>query len=379
MQIPILHILPGLNIGGTEMLLFRLLKGMDNEQFRHVVVSMKEEGDVGAMISEMGVPVFSMGPRRKLSWIPGIRKVARIVREHKPMIIQGWLYHGNMVATMVHWMTGKKAALMWNIQQALHDPGYETKEVRRLISLGARLSMRPDVIIYISEAGMRHHSKFGYYEDRSMVIHNGIDTGLFRPSTELRNKMRSELNINEETTAVGLIARYSPVKDLDNFIEAANLVLRDERDVVFVCAGPGLERENSELMDKISEAGLDENIVLLGVRRNIQNLLPGLDIVVLSSKSEGFGMVIGEAMACGVPCVTTDVGDTAKLIGNTGLVVEPSNPYALSAGISDYVALGPILRKRRGEMARERVVENYPLEKMIRQYEIVYRKTAINR
>ena len=207
----------------------------------------------------------------------------------------------------------------------------------------------------------------------------GTERGLEVTGGEIRNKMRSELNINEETTAVGLIARYSPVKDLDNFIEAANLVLKDEREVIFICAGPGLERENSELMDKISEAGLDENIVLLGVRRNIQNLLPGLDIVVLSSKSEGFGMVIGEAMACGVPCVATDVGDTAKLIGNTGLVVEPSNPYALSAAISDYVALGPILRKRRGEMARERVVENYPLEKMIRQYEIVYRNTAIKR
>ncbi len=379
MRIPILHILPGLNTGGTEMVLYRLLKGMDRETFPSLVVSMKEKGEVGAMISDIGVPVFSMGPRRKLSWIPGIRKVAHIVREHKPAIIQGWLYHGNVIAALAYRMTGKHTALMWNIRQALYDPGYETKEVRRLIRLGARFSSGPDVIIYNSEAGMRHHGEFGYDGNRSIVIPNGFDTELFEPSPELRSKMRSELNVNENTTAIGLLARYSPVKDLDNFIEAAKLVLKDQREVLFICAGPGLERENSELMSKISEAGLDENIVLLGDRKDIQNILPGLDIVVLSSKSEGFPNVIGEAMACQIPCVATDVGDTAELIGNTGMVVEPSNPYALAEGISDYVALGVILRKRRGEMARERIVENYPMEKMIRQYEIVYRNTARNR
>ena len=379
MQIPILHILPGLDTGGTELGLFRLVTAMDNDAFSHTVVSLKDEGRVGAMMREAGVDVYALGLKRVRRWAPSLKEFAAIIRKHEPKVIQGWLYHGNMAATAMHKVTKHNAALAWNIRQALYDPGYETKEIRSLIRASARLSGRPDLIVYNSETGRKQHEKSGFDPGSSMVIHNGFDTDLFKPSTDLRREVRGQLNIPDGDTAVFIAARSTPVKDLGNFIEAAGIVAAKEENVIFVCAGSGVDADNSELAASIQDVGIQDRIFLLGDREDIPRLLPAMDVAVLSSKSEGFPNSIGEAMSCEVPCVATDVGDTAYMIGNTGMVVEAQNPYALAEGIRDYIALGPILRKRRGQMARERIVENFSLARTARQYEMVYRNTLQKR
>jgi glycosyltransferase involved in cell wall biosynthesis len=207
-----------------------------------------------------------------------------------------------------------------------------------------------------------------------VIIPNAFDLENFRPDPPARQSVRQELGLSPEAPLIGLINRFHPMKDHNNFIQAATLLLKSLPEAHFLLCGGGVTWENSELVGWIKAGNLQERCHLLGHRDDIPRLMAALDIVSLSSSGgEGFPNVIGEAMACGSPCVVTDVGDAALIVGETGVVVPKKDPQALAAGW--HKLLLDLTREERvqlGLAARRRVTEQYSLNMITQQYQRVY-------
>jgi glycosyltransferase involved in cell wall biosynthesis len=209
------------------------------------------------------------------------------------------------------------------------------------------------------------HEAIGYRADRRSVIPNGFDCERFQPDTGARASVRAELGLDEETPLIGLIARYHPMKDHANFLAAARLVLKQEPTAHFLLAGPCVEVSTKELSTLVSTLGLQGRIHLLGERSDIPRLTAALDIACSSSAwGEGFPNVIGEAMACGVPCVVTDVGDSAWIVGETGFVVSPKSPQELAESLQKAIGLEEENKLDR-EMIRQRIIDSFSLSTFV--------------
>ena len=209
-----------------------------------------------------------------------------------------------------------------------------------------------------------------------IVIPNGTDLSAFRPNQGARHSVRKELEIPEEAPLIGLVGRFHPHKDHYNFLRAASSLYRDRRDVHFVLCGDEVTWQNSRLVGWIQEAGIQQCSHLLGRRDDIPRLTAALDIATSSSFGESFANVIVEAMSCGVPCVVTDVGDSAVIVGNTGRVVPPQNPQKLAHALRELLGLGHTGRTRLGIAARSRIQEYFDLPGAVARYENVYQELA---
>jgi len=205
-----------------------------------------------------------------------------------------------------------------------------------------------------------------------VVIPNGFDAEAFAPDQEVGIEVRRELAIPSRAPIVGLVARFHPAKDHHNFVRAAAILARSLPQAVFVLCGSGVDDENTLLVNWIRDAGLSGSFRLLGERADISRIIQSFDISGTSSISEAFPLVVGEAMACGVPCVVTDVGDSAAIVGETGLVVPAGNPAELAAAWASLLALDPAERRGRGEQARMRVLDQYNLPSIARRYQDVH-------
>ncbi|HMH24454.1 MAG TPA: glycosyltransferase, partial [Puia sp.] len=268
----------------------------------------------------------------------------------------------------------RKPALAWNIHHSVGELSREKGMTRILIRLGAKLSGGPDAIIYVSEISRRQHVALGYRDERGYTIANGVDTDVYMPSAEGRGGLLKELGIAGEPLLIGHFARYHPLKDHTNFLRAAARLCAKYKQVYFIMAGKDVDDRNPELAGLRRELGIGGRVRLLGMRRDIEKLLPSLDVFGLSSSSEAMPLTLLEAMSCGVPCVTTDVGDAALLVGSAGLVVPPRDAEALAGALGRLVGEGAEKRAAMGAEARERVIAGYSLKRVLRQYEDLYRK-----
>jgi glycosyltransferase involved in cell wall biosynthesis len=371
-QIKVLHIINDLSIGGAEMMLYKLLSGMNGERFSPVVISLKDHGKLRERIKALGVPVYSLMMKQGMPNPASFWRLVRLVRKVKPDLIQGWMWHGNLVAQLASAFAPGRLAVLWSIRQSLYSLDYEKPTTAFIIKLGARLSRKPTKILYNSRTSAAQHGAIGYRLDKTLVIPNGFDAKLFAPSAEARRTVRNELGVAENTLLIGLTGSYHPKKDHSNFLHAAALLLKSYPDVQFVLSGRGINWTNHELGDLVQELGLAERIHLLGERQDMPRISAALDIATSSSYVEGFPNVIGEAMSCGVPCVVTDVSDLPWIVGETGRVVPPRDSAALARAWAELVALGPQGRKDLGEAARARVMECFSLASVVAQYEKLY-------
>jgi glycosyltransferase involved in cell wall biosynthesis len=235
----------------------------------------------------------------------------------------------------------------------------------------AALSRFPDGIVINSRRGLQYHESLGYRPQRWHVVPNGFDTAEFRPDALRRQATREALGVGDNVV-IGILARVDPMKDHRTFLAAAAQVVDALPASRFVLAGMGASPDNRDLSRWIGEFGLGDRVSLLSKRDDVAQLLAGWDILVLSSIGEAFPNVIGEAMSCGVPCVVTDVGDNAEIVGDTGRVVPPRNPEALAGAILELATLTPLARQTLGTRARRRIEERYGLETVTRMYEEIY-------
>lgn len=373
----IAHIITGLETGGAETMLVNLLAKTDRARWLPWVVSLQDRGTLATEIERLGVAVATLGLGRTWPNPVAALRVRRLLGSQSPAVLVGWMYHGNLAALLSAVSLGRRIPVVWDIQYTPDALRHEKRLTGVMIRLGARFSRYPRRIIYNSRVSATRHSELGYDATRAVVIPNGFDTQTFAPSPAAREAWRARLGLTADHVLIGRIARYHVMKDFTGFLKAAASLIRERPFVRFVLAGRGVDARNAELVSEVRTRGLGDVVSLLGEVRPPNELNAALDIACSSSAyGEAFPGVLAEAMACGVPCVTTDVGDSAWIVGEIGSIVRPRDPAALAAALRFLVDVGPDQRRLQGAQARARIRDNFSIEKVAGQYEEVFAEVA---
>lgn len=367
-KIRVCHIITNLAVGGAQTMLVKLLAALDRDQFEPSVITMIGDGPVTVELQELNIPVHSLNMRAGIPDPWALFRLVRFVRQFRPDLIQSWMYHANLIASLAAPVC-RRPPVVWNIRQSALTEGIDKQTTFWTVKLGAKLSRHfASRIIVNSNEGLQSHQKAGYAAEKLNIIPNGFDLERFQPSEWNRAKIRRELGISNHTPLVGWIGRFHPHKDPHNFVRATQQILQSAPQTHFMMCGNEITWSNRELCRWIDQAGCRRRMHLLGRRDDIPSLHASLDLYVLSSCMEGFPNVVGEAMASAVPAVVTDVGDSALLVGTTGKVVPPHNHIALAAACSELLQISGDQLRQMGQKARMRIEENYSLPIIAEQY-----------
>ena len=375
--IEVTHVITSLDVGGAETVLARLVVGDTAGPVSHRVISLKPGGALRAHMEDAGIPVRDLAIGRKRGALGGLARLAGIIRSTQPAVVHSWLYHADLLATLALALSGRRRAtrLVWGVRCSDMDMRRYARSTRYVLKLLPLLSSRTDLVLCNSDAGRTAHERLGYRPPRWQVVPNGLDLDGFLPRRDERCAVRAELGLSEDDFVVGMCARVDPMKDHDTFVKTAAIFADAAPEARFVLIGAGTDEPGSALDRAIAASGIGGRFVRLGRRRDVGRLHAALDIATLSSAfGEGFPNVLAEAMACGVPCVATNVGDSASIVGETGFIVPPGDAQALAAAWDALRREGRDTRAMRGAAARRRVADRYALAAMIEAYGALYRE-----
>ena len=354
-----------LNYGGSERQLAALAKGMHERQHKVTVAVFYSGGPLERELREAGVRVRGLNKRSRWD-LPGfLLRLVRFLREEKPTTLYSFLGSPNILTVLLK-PVFLRTRMVWGVRASNVDLDRYDWLARLSYEVERRLSRFADLIIVNSRAGMKYAVANGFPKDRMVVIPNGIDVARFCPDPEARQRVRTDWGVMEDETLIGLVGRLDPMKDHPTFLRAASLLSHEREDVRFVCVGDGPAAYRRALHALAEELGLVQRLTWAGVREDMPAVYNALNVATSSSAyGEGFSNVVGEAMACGVPCVTTDVGDSAWIVGDPGLVVPPNNPEALVARWKHVIDKVSENRSSVGLKLRERIVHSFSLDHMI--------------
>lgn len=359
----IIHIITSLDSGGAQNMLYKLLKYSDKTQFSHEVVSLKDRGVYGEKLNELGVVVHSLNLSKINIFLP-IIKLRKICKEFD--VIDTWLYHADIIGFLIGKILLKKK-LIWNIRHSNLDKEANKSTTLIITRINSLLSKLVNCITYNSNKAFETHKKLGYSNKFSLIVPNGFELDEFKFDLRNRTTMRKELSLSEDEKIIITVGRWSIQKDYYTLLKALNELKIQNIKFKMIMIGTDLDCSNTELMNLIYQYNLKDNILLLGRRSDIPRLLSSADIYVSSSLGESFSNAIGEAMACELVCIVSDVGDSKVIVGNNEFVVEPKNYLQLSEKMlaiiydSNYREIG--------KKARSRVVQNYDIKEIIKLYE----------
>jgi len=358
-------------------MLYKLLSRTDRQEFLSEVISLKVIGPIGERIQALGVPVSELCMRPGVPSPGAVLQLARALRRSRPDVVQTWMYHADLMGGLAARLVGR-LPVAWNVRHSRLDPDIDKPATILVGKLCARLSHRlPNRILSCSEAGRSVHVGMGYAANKMQVIPNGFDLSAYRACPSTRQPVREELDIPLEAPIIGLVGRYHPMKDHHGFVQAAKILHARYPEVHYVLCGDEVDGSNAELTGWIDQAGVRPVFRLLGRRDDLPRLNAAFDIAALSSRyGEGFPNVVGEAMACGIPCVVTDVGDAGYIVGETGITVPPQDPGALAAAWAQLMEMGQEGRQALGDRARERVEQEFDLNVIVCRYEQLYRELS---
>jgi glycosyltransferase involved in cell wall biosynthesis len=371
-------VITGLDADGAETVLHSITSRMDPARFQNEVVSLIELGPMAEKLQSSGMRVRSLGMRRGSANPVHVVRLAIWLRQSQPSVVQTWMYHADLLGGIAARLA--KKPVVWAIHHTNLDPGQNKRLTIWTARMCARLSRHlPRRIVCVSEEGRKAHVEFGYDGTKMDVIPNGFDLKQFAPDGEARLALRRELNLPAETLLIGMAARFHVQKGHRNFIAAAAQLHARIPQAHFVLCGKGADADNVELSSWINRGGqsLGNVFHLLGPRTDMRRFFAALDIATSSSLSEAFPMAVGEAMACGTPCVVTNVGDSAMIVGETGKVVPPQNPAALALAWEQLLTAGPAARRQLGDAARRRVEQNFSLDHIVERYQELYREVSV--
>ena len=365
-------------------MLQKLVLGMDRSRFVNHVMCLSKPGRIGEELTGRGIPVYYLDLRKSPLSILRLAMLYRLLRVFRPDVLQTWLYHADLLGLIFGKLAGVKK-ICWNIRCSYIDFEKYRTTTKWTVWLCAHLSFLPHTIIANSGAGVRHHIGLGYKAKRWKVIPNGFDLSRFNPDQNAKSRLVEALCLNgggenrhieqgfDRLFFIGFIARYDPMKDHPTFIDAALLLIDRGKNVHFILAGKGITWENRALTGKIPYH-FKKRFHLLGERSDVERILPALDIACCISLGEGFSNVIGEAMASGVPCVVTEVGDSAEVVGDTGRVVPVRDAEALAHAWEEELDQGREMRRGQAKAARKRVEDRYDIRRITKRYEHLYHR-----
>ncbi len=340
----IVHVITALGTGGAEAMLAKLMAARDPARFDHRVIALGHDGPPGDAIRAAGVPVLCLGMRSGLPDPLRFLRLVRLLRRWRPALVQTWLYHADLLGLLAAKLA-RVPHVAWNIRCADMDLARYGLATRLVVAVNRALSGWPDAVLVNSTAGRDYHTaRLGFCPRQWILVPNGVDTARYRPDPAARVQLRRMLGVPDDTLLIGHAARFDPMKDHGTFLAA----LARMDGVHAVLCGRGVSADTPAFAALIAGRigpswtgpgwtgpSWTGRLHLLGERHDLDRILPGLDLFCLSSAfGEGSPNVLLEAMACGVPCVATDVGDAARLIGPAGRVVPPGDPARLAEALT---------------------------------------------
>lgn len=377
----VLHIITGLGLGGAECMLDRLLAGLDPAQVSSHVIALKEGGPMAQQIAARGIPVEILGLDAPFPRLTMPMRLAQHIKRVAPDLIQTWMYHADLiggVAARLARPCGPAIPVAWGVRQSVVNPQLLKPATWRIIRTAAIAShIIPQAIVVNAYASFASHAALGYATNKFLLIPNGFDSALFQPSAEAREDFRRRHGISPETILVGLAGRLDPHKDYPGFLAAAHAVCAQRPDIAFVACGEGVEAHNPQMARHLAQFPPLPQLQLLGRQTEMAQFWAGLDIAVSTSVGEGFSNSIGEAMSCGLPCIVTNVGDSAVLVADTGRIVPPGEPKALLEAILALADMPAQARQALGQQARIRIQTRYSLNVTTEAFHTLWKEMLI--
>jgi glycosyltransferase involved in cell wall biosynthesis len=370
----VLFLIRSLARGGAERQLVALAAALRRSGWEVSVACFYAGGAFQQELARANVPVIDLRKRGRWDVAGFLWRLRRVLRENAPDVVHGYLTVGNLLSLLAK-LVNRRTRVLWGVRSSYIDRTRYDWMSRLTFKLSCRLARLADGIIVNSWAGAAHHAALGYPRERISVVPNGIDTKRFRFDAGGRARLRSEWGVPDDALLVGLVGRLDPMKDHPTFLKAAAILARHDSRWRFVCVGGGDSEYARTLRSLAGAAGLEERLIWAGPRDDMPAVYSAFDIAASTSYGEGFPNTIAEAMACSRPCVVTDVGDSARIVGPCGAVVAARNPAAFATGIE---TTGKLLTKQDGSgdlqaSARARIEETFALDALLRNSEAVFR------
>ncbi|BCA54210.1 putative Lipopolysaccharide core biosynthesis glycosyltransferase [Nitrospira sp. KM1] len=361
----IIFLTRSLNYGGSERQLIGLAKALWSRKTPVSVVTFYPDGSLAQDLRSVGVPLQSLDKLSRWNVAGFVVRLVKAIRQMEPAILHGYLSTANILTVLIKPFC-PRVKIAWGVRAS----DMQLEQYGRIDQIQSwietLLSRFADIIIVNSQAGLTTALRKGFPRHKMIVIPNGIDSQRFRPNPELRDKMRAQWGVASHERVVGLVGRLDPMKGHRVFIKAAGLLAQGSPHVRFVCVGDGPEEYKRELMELSHNAHLGQRLMWVGAQDDVEAVYNALDVLAsCSSYGEGFSNVIGEAMACGVACVVTDVGDAKEIVGDTGIVVARDDAGALVHAWLTILSREDGQRHEMSVMVRKRIVEHYSVERLV--------------
>ena len=370
----IVHIINGLKDGGTEQTLFKICKYDIKNQ--HIVISLSKKGKYFLLLKKINIKVYCID----LKYYSVIKffSLIKLIKFLKPNTIQTWLAHGDFIGGLAAKLGGFNQ-IVWNIRYSKLDKSTTKLTTLCLIRILSKLSfIIPKLIAGVSKSVLKNCKDLGYCKKKLRLIYNGYELVNIK-SSKLKINFRKRYKVQKNIPILGAVARYDETKDHTNLLKALSILKKKNINFLFLLVGRNINTKNNTLINQIKEFRLSNSVKLLGSKNNILQIMSIIDMHILSSKTEGFPNVVAEAMSCGTPCVVTDVGDSASIVGKTGWVVPPNNPIKLANAIAKGIA--EIDKKDwqiRCNQSKLRIKNNFGIDKMIKLYNLVWSEANVN-
>jgi glycosyltransferase involved in cell wall biosynthesis len=365
----LLHLITSLEVGGTELTVLRISDGLRRRGFAPTVVALSGPEAVPDRFANAGVPVISLGAQ-DVRDAPGVvDRFVRLVRTLRPAIIHGWMYHAHCMSIGAL-ACMPRAALVWSIRTSANPGVVHPRHTRVAQGWARRFSRLPRAILFNSQASLETHRRAGFDTARAGIIPNGVDCHLFKPDPETRTRVRRELGVEAHELLVGHVARFHPVKDHRTLLEAVALLRRWGHPMRAVLVGR--DTDGRGVASLVRSLGIGPAVIALGERTDVASLTAAFDVAVSTSISESSSNAVAEAMACRVPCVSTDVGDARETLHGCGVIVPAGDPYRVAKGLREVMVWSPGERARIGAAARRRALDRFSLEQCLDRHYDVY-------
>lgn len=351
-------IVTNLGLGGAEHALLQTLSRLDRSRFTLRLLVLGDDEALLPRFREIGIEPVLLGLHAGRWPLAGVRRLLDAVRAFQPDLIQGWMYHGNLAASFAAARLVPSVPVCWSVRDTPDAAHGHSRFTRAVIWLSGHYAPRVARIFNVSSRSAAYCAeRYGWPAAATRVLPNGIDLARFRPDAAARSALRGALGVSDAQPLIGMVARWTPVKRHGLFLEAAARLLALRADARFVLVGKGLDADNAMLAALLDRHSLRERCHLLGMRHDVETIYPGLDLLALTSASEGFPNVLAEAMACGVPVVSTDVGDARDILGGLGAIVQDDPASIAQAWASGLAGQGGT-----PEQLRARIAGHYALD-----------------
>ncbi len=372
-MIKVAFLVRSLEYGGAERQVVTLANALDKSCFNVTILRLYSGGELEQQLDDR-VNLIDLKKRDRWDIIPFLLRLYEVLKDLKPSILHGYLSTQNLLTILLKPLF-PSTKMFWGIRATKVDFSRYGWLAAALFRLECFFSRFADLIIVNSQAGYNYHTIQGFAVDKMVVISNGLDTNLFKINLQSRIKTRGEWQVSLQEILIGLVGRLDPMKDHATFLQAAALLTKNNQHISFAFVGDGEESYIQKIYQLAAQLAINNKIKWVGKRTDIADLYNAFDIIVSSScDGEGFSNAIGEAMACGVPCVVTDVGDSALIVGDTGVVVPPQNPEALALALQHLIDLSYPQRVELGKKAQRRIEENFGIKQLVEKTAVYLRE-----